>query len=946
MDEPTLPGVLDAPTVTVAIDHGASALPHPQQHYTGVVVVHGLGDIKRNITLQEALDSLTYWFSYKAGLALRPTGPGRVWLTPELTDNPDPDAPPSRATLELEAPTDPKGQGDNDILRLEWREVWWAESFGLPSIAATFKWAITQGVEQVRYLLIPLGGPGQTAAQSPARRVRQATTYRPSTPDATEPLKRSSVPLRAALWLYDSFQHLFKACQWLILTPLVLTLLLVMSVVRVLVFVPFLKLGVIATISGILDYIMLHWIASTQVYMQEYTRASAIRERFEREVRALLSDQNCDHVVVIAHSMGTVIAYEGLTTVLGELELQARASDVTFICLAQALRRIWLLKSGDVHRVHEVLPDKVRWLHFWARYDPVTAGPLLPTALPPIAASMDADQQDRLEKLAKRLEDCENVDVVNTDSTFLDHGSYWQNLEQVVGPIARELVVGHPRLEQAVEAHLAEPEEVLARRADIAWRATAAMTAGLAAGTGVVTWAVTHRDFGKMLVDALRLIPLRDLIISLVPALGLIAKANLPDLSHNQTLQDLEAIGRQNALAYLLLQLLTVERVAVAGLALLLTAVVTLAVGRLVQPPTPFAYPDPIATRAGRLGPLFWLCALGIVCVGIAAFIFTLVSTGVKYQNYSTTTVDQPAVLTYVWVLGAGELCYSLAYILVIGATLLRRQWGWSAGIALAVVLAATYDPFIRSSLLFVAVVGLLVSFRVSLQARRLGQSLAIATILVLTVYASVGAIVFGSSSPLTGILGGGTAVEYLLPLLIYTLWSGLLRPGAQERISIPQQGAVLLVPLTLLLLMPLAIQHLYIPSTTQKAFTPASVASLPDLFGSNGLGQFTVIGVGVDGAVILALLLMLFSVVDAVRAHRWGWLALMLLILGGLVAWQSQLLAWGVKTTLPNAAYAAVLFLLAAALIYVLWASPPQVPFRPTQSVLNKGSALTAGER
>src|SRR5260370_18789387 len=106
-------------------------------HYTGVVLIHGIGDEKRNETLQEAVNALTYWFNQKAGLALRPEGPGRVWVSTELTIDNNPDAQASPATIELEPPADlAQEYGALGPLRLEFREnrfskaIWCA---GLPA---------------------------------------------------------------------------------------------------------------------------------------------------------------------------------------------------------------------------------------------------------------------------------------------------------------------------------------------------------------------------------------------------------------------------------------------------------------------------------------------------------------------------------------------------------------------------------------------------------------------------------------------------------------------------------------------------------------------------------------------------------------------------------------------------------------------------------------------
>jgi hypothetical protein len=109
--------------------------------YTGVIVIHGIGDIKRNTTLEQAVNTLAYWFNREAGLALRREGHDRIWLRAEFTDDPNPDAPAARATMNLAAPEDGVVSPDAGArLRLEFREVWWAESFGLPAVRATLQW--------------------------------------------------------------------------------------------------------------------------------------------------------------------------------------------------------------------------------------------------------------------------------------------------------------------------------------------------------------------------------------------------------------------------------------------------------------------------------------------------------------------------------------------------------------------------------------------------------------------------------------------------------------------------------------------------------------------------------------------------------------------------------------------------------------------------------------
>src|SRR5262249_37750706 len=163
--------------------------------------------------------------------------------------------------------------------------------------------------------------------------------------------------------------------------------------------------------------------APMQVYLLDYTRSSTIRQLFERELRVFLEDEHCDRIVVLAHSMGSVIAYEGLSTLLSTEARRLQDKSITFISLGQALRRMWLLTGTDVHRLRIALPSTVRWLNFWARYDPVSAGPLHESSLPRIEQWLDPEMADPHDAICQALSECENVDIVNADSLFSDHTS-------------------------------------------------------------------------------------------------------------------------------------------------------------------------------------------------------------------------------------------------------------------------------------------------------------------------------------------------------------------------------------------------------------------------------------------------------------------------------------------------------------------------------------------
>jgi hypothetical protein len=313
----TSDSVPDAAAATSTAD-----LERPSQDgYTGVVVIHGLGDEKRKDTLLEIVNTLVYWFNNRAELALRPSGPGRVWLQTQLSESSDPESVSSRAMLELRAPAEVGGDpSGGPTLRLAFREVWWAATFGLQPLGTSIRWAQVQWSEQMRHILIPVGRLSRRASLCEEA---QAKSSAPPARSGFRPL------LRGALAFYTVIQHTWKIVQWLVLSPFVALPLLLMSLARVLSSIGLIRNALLATFNALSSYVMLHWITSTQVYMRDYARAASIRQLFERELDDFLCDDRCDRVIVLAHSMGTVIAYEGLTTLPGRLGTQSSPKPIT-----------------------------------------------------------------------------------------------------------------------------------------------------------------------------------------------------------------------------------------------------------------------------------------------------------------------------------------------------------------------------------------------------------------------------------------------------------------------------------------------------------------------------------------------------------------------------------------------------------------------------------------
>jgi hypothetical protein len=895
--------------------------------YTGVVLIHGLGDIKRNATLQQITNAVTYWLNHVADLTLAPEGTGRVWLTSDLTDDPNPDARASRATIELEAPAGVAFGGEDPSLRLEVREVWWAEAFGLPKVAAAIRWARIQFREEAAHLLLPIGkqaGPARAAARRPAREIPQALTYRPDTTDdsgAAGKVGMAGVVLpidsdaharlngiqraltHGALRIYAVLQYIWKVAQWLLLTPLITLLLLVMGLAKVLMVIPFFRTAVISAFTKLTDYVMLHWISSMQVYLLDYTRSAGMRQRFERELNDFLVDPHCDRIVVIAHSMGTVISYEGLTTVLGRPEGQASTKPITYICLAQALRRIWLLETADPHRVRGALPARVRWLHFWARYDPVTAGPLEPRSLPRPRRWAEGWTLEDYTALRTCLERCENVDVVNTDGTFTDHNAYWNNLEQVVGPVVRELVAGHPALERVVEANQANPDDILMRRWSVAWRATVSLLGGLAAGAGIILWDhYGQGGVGRWVGNLLLNIPWHDFANALCGS----TCANLVP-AHPQPVhldQLYHALLNGGIVVPLLLAYVGAVPIVTLLTALAVTGAVMVILARLVAKPTPFAFRATELLTSQSRRYVFVLAAAALVLVTIASFIDSIFFRTTYVHTTSQLNADR---LAYVWALGLAQVTGTVAFAAAVFQAAHRREWGWVVALPLSwLVLVSNHFDF-GVALLIIAVAGCILTTVGSAQDRQWGWVTGILVVLLMLIYTTLGHLLFEyfagqypADSPL--VASDVVYVEPYTPILLYGLWAGPLQLVPRGRLTNILRGALVVA------LVALALDEIYSLLGLPAVDTRLGILSRPvDLIAS------LTVTAGAVGAVAWGL-----SVLDAAQGRRWAWLVVL-----------ATTAATGAAFAIANSAnvrpIAVLLVLFVATLVYALWSGAIQ---------------------
>ena len=219
-----------------------------------------------------------------------------------------------------------------------------------------------------------------------------------------------------------------------------------------------------------IDSFLIDWFGDLPVLLDEPVQSANVRARLARSIRRLLDD-GCDAIVVVAHSGGALVSFETL--------LDPAYADLPvdkLITLGQGLGLAWRL-AEDEH-VHEITPGSrlvgdlaavrpdLRWIDFWASYDPAPAGPLPARDLDATGARK-AGTEITTSTVAVATGDpllrpwlvqapvalpgeqppapppgtiaIESRPVTNEMNVLTDHGGYWANPEGFLVPLVRHI---------------------------------------------------------------------------------------------------------------------------------------------------------------------------------------------------------------------------------------------------------------------------------------------------------------------------------------------------------------------------------------------------------------------------------------------------------------------------------------------------------------------------
>jgi hypothetical protein len=294
-------------------------------------------------------------------------------------------------------------------------ESWWSSRVKPPSFATMADWCGRQGI---------------------VARIVGAIVFR----EPANPAKRAAIALGLGLFLTA-------------MTTVALTVFGLLKAVAAIVPIDAVK---DAAIFGQFETFLTRWWGDAYVLLREPVEAANLRGRLAESIVALRK-AGADAIAVVAHSGGAIVSYTTLSDpALAYIAGKAIQADLLIthgeaINLARnlttTLRESAAMDSRTLSVARTWIPTAdrtapgrirtARWVDFWASRDPAPNGSLEEAGTPPSGAPRVISNE-----------------VWNRMSVGEDHGTYWDNDEQFVLPVLRELdVVGTPAAPSRFETY-------------------------------------------------------------------------------------------------------------------------------------------------------------------------------------------------------------------------------------------------------------------------------------------------------------------------------------------------------------------------------------------------------------------------------------------------------------------------------------------------------------
>jgi hypothetical protein len=505
--QPTALDPPSAPSETLRTFPAPGAKPEDQRR-TGIVWVHGIGAQKARESLfdwtRPIIDVFGEWRrEYDQANPLATIGENPVGSA-SVSD-------PENAWIEVDIPA------YRDRPRAQWlfTEAYWAGDVRPPSFATAASYLLGRLRGIIRGITLGWG-------LRETRRMRRLTDLRKEFAEDPRALelelafsKRWQVTDRLdAIWQ----QPVVRWTLMIVATGVALLALAVYAALHAIPIPPLQKRLEIAAA----DTFIVEWFGDLPVLLDDQSQAAAIRTRLLERV-AWLKARNCDDIVLLAHSGGTIVSYATL------LRYSADELPVAkLITLGEAIKLGWRLEQeiGDWFPGNSVRGDlkanhaDLRWVDIWASYDPAPGGQMECTEGAPLVS---------VEKLSATPPDgpieVESRPVTNFMHIGLDHGGYWSNDEGFLIPVIRHIDDPHGDGTASRFFHDALDRTLRTERRRrrvallLAWRWTA-LAAAILAVAGLVVGATDAAATGGWVVAAWSLVPGHEIIGGTITGFG------------------------------------------------------------------------------------------------------------------------------------------------------------------------------------------------------------------------------------------------------------------------------------------------------------------------------------------------------------------------------------------------------------------------------------------
>jgi len=430
----------------------------PEVPHVGIVFVHGIGS-------QAAGETLLDWGGKITALLLDARAIEGAAGDPVIDCQLDP-VPSESRYIELQLPTATNKDGE-EVPEQHWvmTEAWWAQRVRPPSFGEMAEWLGPRGaIRRIVAAMMPRGHLEHDPRLRPAASVHRLTWKLIPRPHLWDLLRRQPPKAEPAVEedaeagsvygtarpsrvkLLDRVSSFFSSVgsdagtllakvgvglYFQAISALVLVLYgALRSVEKILPIGP-LKNG---ALTRPIDTFVLDWFGDVYVLLGDPAQAASVRGRL---IDALndLHGNNCSSVAIVAHSGGAIVSY---MTLADPARKGVRVDRL--ITLGEGLNLAWRLTAGDDGKVDEDTRNRYNrlyrdvfnerdglvWHDFWASQDPAPVGVLQP----PDDRTIDEDSLRRIRTHA----------IWNRLAFREDHGTYWENDEEFLIPLARLLV--------------------------------------------------------------------------------------------------------------------------------------------------------------------------------------------------------------------------------------------------------------------------------------------------------------------------------------------------------------------------------------------------------------------------------------------------------------------------------------------------------------------------